>query len=446
MTFGISCAPCIAHYIRDKNAESYRQQYPQAYEAIRKAHYVDDYIDSTDSEQEALDVATLVRKVYQAGGFEIRNWTSNSTEVLMQLLDADFAAQAPVQFGGTEKVLEWRRLYRAVATFLLYFDRLNAKRLNRTKPNNITPELIKKAINLLFKQAQAEAYSAEISLLRAKLSLSKQSRLAGLNVYLDENGIMRTQGRADSINCRKDAIVMPRESYISFLIVKAYHVENHHMAHETTINNVMASYYVPRLRVLYKSVRKSCQKCKINNVVPEPPQMAPIPAARLASFARPFTYTGVDYFGPILVNVGRHKEKRWGVLFTCLTLRAVHFEIAYSLDTSSCIMCLRNFMARRGTPMEIYSDNGTNFRATEKAVREELMKIDFDKLTIKYDRIKWRFNPPGAPHMGGAWERLVRTTKTILKGICPMYSFNDESLRSALMEAEYIINSRPLTF
>ncbi|XP_041632479.1 uncharacterized protein [Drosophila kikkawai] len=174
--------------------------------------------------------------------------------------------------------------------------------------------------------------------------------------------------------------------------------------------------------------------------------MAAIPAARLASFERPFTYTGVDYFGPILVNVGRHKEKRWGVLFTCLTLRAVHIEVAYKLDVRSCIMCLRNFMTRRGTPKEIFSDNGTNFKATEKMVKEELKKIDFDEITIKYEAIKWHFNPPAAPHMGGAWERLVRSVKTVLKSICPTSNFNDETLRTALMEAENVINSRPLTF
>ncbi|KAH8335256.1 hypothetical protein KR067_000859 [Drosophila pandora] len=102
-------------------------------------------------------------------------------------------------------------------------------------------------------------------------------------------------------------------------------------------------------------------------------------------------------------------------------------------------------MALRGTRKEIFSDNGTNFRATEKAVREELKKIEHDRITIKFDGIKWRFNPPGAPHMGGAWERLVRTTKGILN-ICPNYSFNDEGLRTALMEAQFIIHSRPLTF
>ena len=46
-----------------------------------------------------------------------------------------------------------------------------------------------------------------------------------------------------------------------------------------------------------------------------------------------------------------------------------------------------------------------------------------------------------APHMGGAWERPVRTMKTTLT-----FRFNDETLRSALCEVEIMINSRPLTF
>jgi len=127
----------------------------------------------------------------------------------------------------------------------------------------------------------------------------------------------------------------------------------------------------------------------------------------------------MDFFGPIFVNVGRHKEKLWGVIFTRLTLRAVHIEIAHSLDTSSCVMCLANFMSRRGTPKQIFSDNGTNFKATEKIVKEELKNVELDKLVLKYDKIKWRFNPPAAPHMGGAWERFIRSIKMVLKPISP---------------------------
>lgn len=91
---------------------------------------------------------------------------------------------------------------------------------------------------------------------------------------------------------------------------------------------------MPKLRTVLNTIRNYCQKCKNTAAVPKIPQMASLPKARLAAFTRPFTFTGVDYFGPISVIVNRGTQKRWGVVFTCLTTRAVHLEIAYSLDTS----------------------------------------------------------------------------------------------------------------
>nr|XP_043069513.1 uncharacterized protein LOC122322139 [Drosophila bipectinata] len=304
----------------------------------------------------------------------------------------------------------WLRLYRAGALVLLFIDRLRAKCAGQDMPSTTTTAHVSKAKMLLYKQSQSIAFAAELKTLSAGTALLKGSRLAGLNAYLDNDGILRTRGRLNAVDIAEDAIILAHGCRKTNLIVRSFHEKYHHLAHETVINDIKNSFYISRLRVLHKSVRNTCQRCKIDRAVPRPPQMAPIPRAKVGSFERPFTYTGVDYFGPLLVNVGRRKEKRWVALFTCLTLRAVHFEITYSLDTSSCIMCLANFMALRGTPKEIFSDNGTNFRATEKAVREELKKIEYDKITIKFDGIKWRFNPPGAPHMGGAWERLVRTT------------------------------------
>ncbi|XP_053686937.1 uncharacterized protein LOC128736478 [Sabethes cyaneus] len=172
--------------------------------------------------------------------------------------------------------------------------------------------------------------------------------------------------------------------------------------------------------------------------------MAPLPAARLASFERPFSHIGVDYFGPVMVKVGRSLAKRWVALFTCLTIRAIHLEIAFSLSTESCICCFRRFVGRRGAPLEVYSDNGTNFIGAEKVLMQQI-NLGLAE-TFTNANTKWHFNPPLAPHMGGAWERLVRSTKTAIESIETGRKLTDEGLSTLLVEAESIVNSRPLTY
>lgn len=172
--------------------------------------------------------------------------------------------------------------------------------------------------------------------------------------------------------------------------------------------------------------------------------MAPLPIARLQPFIRPFTYVGLDYFGPVLVKVGRSQVKRWIALFTCLTIRAVHLEVVHSLSTQSCIMAVRRFIARRGSPAEFYTDNGTCFQgASRELVREQVLARNDALATVFTNaNTKWRFIPPAAPHMGGAWERLVRSVKVAVGAItdAPRRP-DDETLETIMLEAESMINT-----
>ncbi|KXJ76372.1 hypothetical protein RP20_CCG009760 [Aedes albopictus] len=175
--------------------------------------------------------------------------------------------------------------------------------------------------------------------------------------------------------------------------------------------------------------------------------MADLPPARLAAFSRPFTHVGIDYFGPIKVSVGRRIEKRWGMLATCLTVRAIHIETVHTLSTASCIMALRSFIARRGTPRVIYSDRGTNFVGTSRELCDVESAINEPEIMKEFvsTETEWVFNPPAAPHMGGSWERLIRTVKNNLMSINSSRTLRDEELRNFLVEIENTINSRPLT-
>lgn len=134
--------------------------------------------------------------------------------------------------------------------------------------------------------------------------------------------------------------------------------------------------------------------------------MGDLPGARTAHQQRPFTYCGVDLFGPMEVTVGRRREKRYGVLFTCLTVRAIHLELVNNLTADSFIMALRRMAARRGWPQYMYSDNGTNLRGANTELKKSIKNLDEDVLKDKASNhgIKWTFIPPASPHWGGAWE------------------------------------------
>ena len=144
--------------------------------------------------------------------------------------------------------------------------------------------------------------------------------------------------------------------------------------------------------------------------------MAALLSIRLTPFVRAFTIAGMDYFGPMTVSVGRRREKRYGVLFTCMSTRAVHLEIAHDLSTDSCIMAIRRMIGRRGQSCQICSDNGTNLRGADRELRESLAELDQDHITsnVATLQIEWSFNPPSAPHMGGARERLVKFVKVAI--------------------------------
>ena len=93
--------------------------------------------------------------------------------------------------------------------------------------------------------------------------------------------------------------------------------------------------------------------------------MAPLPKCRVISYDPPFTYVGIDMFGPLLIKQGWSTPKRWGCTFTCIITRTIHLEITPSLETDDFINTLRQFSARRGTPKEIRTDCGSNLRGAD---------------------------------------------------------------------------------
>ena len=196
-----------------------------------------------------------------------------------------------------------------------------------------------------------------------------------------------------------------------------------------------------------KRIVGTCIPCRRRLQRPCVQGEAPLLVERVTADRPPFTYTGIDYFGPFLVKVKRSRCKRYGCIFTCLTTRAVHIEIVHTLDTDSFIACLQRFISRRGRPEKIFSDNGTNLVGGERELRESLQALDQGNIraSMLCREIEWHFNPPHASHMGGLWERMIRSTRSILRALAREQTLTDESLLTFMAEAERILNDRPIT-
>lgn len=165
--------------------------------------------------------------------------------------------------------------------------------------------------------------------------------------------------------------------------------------------------------------------------------MADFPDDRLEP-APPFSYCAVDLFGPFMIKEGRKELKRYGVLFTCLGCRAIHVETANSLETDSFINCLRRFISLRGPIRQ--SDRGTNFVGAENELNKAVCNLDSEKIqqflvSQNCDYFPFKINVPAANHMGGVWERQIRSVRSVLAYLLDNHGsqLDDESLEHFCM-------------
>jgi hypothetical protein len=208
-------------------------------------------------------------------------------------------------------------------------------------------------------------------------------------------------------------------------------------------------YWIPRAGSLIKAIVSKCVFCRKYHAQRGEQKMADLPKDRTVAGKPAFSHVGVDYFGPFEIKRGRTVHKRYGVIFTCFNTRAIHLEVAYSLDTDSCINSIRRFIARRGPIESIRSDNGTNLVGAQRELQEEIQRWNLSKIgkSLQQNGIKWDFNPPAGSHFGGVWERLIRSVRKILYALLQEHAgrIDDEALQTLFCETEHILNNRPIT-
>ena len=353
----------------------------------------------------------------------------------------------PASIVNMARFSQHRRVVRVMAYVMKFIERCRRATDNCV----LSGSDIARAEIILIRESQRRCFGKEIGIMRGKKDLPKDSRLVGLNVYLDKLDLIRVGGRIENApgvpHDTKFPIVLDgRDPYTQLLVIRT-HEEMAHSGVETVLASIRQRFWLTNPRQTIKKLIFRCMPCTVRRAKPLTALMGQLPEPRLRSHTRCFDCVGLDYYGPIQVTVRRKVEKRYGVLFSCLSTRATHLELAADLSTNATIQAIRRFIARRGKPRMIMSDNATNLKGASVELKKVISEIDDRQIRerLSNDQIDWKFIPPGAPHQGGAWESMVKSTKRALYAILKERAPSVETLQTLLAEVESILNRRPLT-
>lgn len=349
-----------------------------------------------------------------------------------------------------------RKLKRIFAYVLRFINNLRARKQNQSKhlSSELTAEEVQRSLDTLIKIAQAEDLSSEIQLISDGKKLENRHKLISLNPFMDHSGILRVGGRLRRSEYTYEKIhpaILPAKHILTQLIAKEEHARLLHAGPQLLLASLREKYWLINGRNICRKLVKKCITCFRTKPRNFTPIMGNLPKERLtATF--PFFNVGIDYAGPFLIKDrklrGAKLIKCYVCLFVCLATKAVHFELAIDLSTETFLSALRRFIARRGRPKAIYSDNGTNFVGAYAEIKKviEFLKNSENKFQqfLSNENITWKFNPPHAPNFGGLWEAAVKSMKTHLHRIVGNLHLHYEELLTILVQIEGILNSRPL--
>ena len=270
--------------------------------------------------------------------------------------------------------------------------------------------------------------------------------------FLDRQGILRIVARWANAKflswSERFPIPLATKHGGTRLLIRDYHGRVHHQGGRTTFAAMSKKYLIA-----FKCVKRevfSCEFCREQQPLKVQVPQASLPGSRLEAWTHVFKNTGMDFFGPFVIQ-GR-KKKVWALMFTCLTTRAVHLEPCMGIDVQSWLLALERFVSRRGNPEMISCDLGSVFVSGSK----EVARLEVEQLTPEFCeavakevlakmRIEFRFIPHGTSHYGGPWERMIREARqSIVKSASTVARLNYDAFATFLTRAECVINRRPL--
>ena len=305
------------------------------------------------------------------------------------------------------------------------------------------------------RKAQEECFKQEIEFLQSPTETNDKlipPLVLNLNLFLDKEGILRSRGRISKCLYYNydvhNPILLPKTHKLTQLIINYCHGKVQHLGIGTTLNFLREQgYWIPKGRSAVKGTISDCTLCrKFNALAFKYPKFTDMPKHQM-NLVQPFEHTGVDYTGHIWVRNSENgvSTKMFILIFTCLNIRAVHFELLPDMTTKNFILAFQRFCNLYSIPRFLYSDNARTFlkggSILEQSLNSNEFREELEKSGIKHIKI-----PLYSAWIGSAWERLIRVLKTCLFKTVGRAQLSYYELLTTLSNIKLAMNSRPLTY
>ncbi|GBM14889.1 hypothetical protein AVEN_28611-1 [Araneus ventricosus] len=272
-------------------------------------------------------------------------------------------------------------------------------------------------------------------------------RVYGASAYLRKR-LLRVGGRIRNFNLPdsvKHPLILPKDHPITTMLVKLYQLNYLHAGVQAVHSAMRQVYWIVGVMYSLRKVGRNCVVCARFRSEFSKQIMAYLPSSRVRP-GRAFLRSGTDFCGPFLVNP-RHGRciksmKMYVCIFACLITKALHIELVSDPTIEAFLASFKCFVGRRGKPIELFGDCGTNFVGAKHVLK--LRCSEAIGLCLANEGVIWRMNVPSAPHFGGLWEAAVKSMKHHLRRVMGSQFLAQEEFLTVLVEIEAVLYSRLL--
>ena len=332
----------------------------------------------------------------------------------------------------------------------------NALQRDKEMSPRLTPKELETSRITRLQVCQYQTFPNVLETLRKGKELPSRFSLLSLRPFLDEKGMLRVGGCLKNTGLEFRSVhplILSRKSPITRLLVEQIHFHANHAGPSTMLSLLAEQFYIPGVKKLVRTISRACVICQKTYAKTAGQMMGQLPADRVKP-APPFSAVGLNFAGPLWCKRGNPRKptlvKAYACLYICFITKAVHIELVSDLTSETFLASLYRFSARRGCPMKVYSDNGSNFVGVQRELQELYQLLQQKKTQDRIHhwaserQIEWHFSPSRAPHFGGLWEAGVKSMKRLLRKVVGTHRLTFEELTTVLAEAEATMNSRPL--